>query len=202
LAIADFGLKPEPTIPVPAGRNTANASPQSAVRNPQSALERTLAYRRLWFVAISVYALDQLTKHAIEARLPYPTFGPPGHIEIMPGFFNLVHVGNTGAAWSILSGRGHWLGMLAVATLIAIYFWRHSLGLRNGIAQLCFGGLCGGTVGNLTDRIRVGHVVDFLDFRFGNYIYPSFNVADIGIVCGVFGYIVWSLRQPPESAGR
>ncbi len=149
-------------------------------------------------VAIGVYVLDQITKHAIEARLPYPTFGPPGHIEVIPDFFHLVHVGNTGAAWSILSGRGHWLGLLAVATLIAIYFWRHSLGLRNGIAQLCFGGLCGGTVGNLTDRIRVGHVVDFLDFRFGNYIYPSFNVADIGIVCGVAGYIIWSLKQPPE----
>lgn len=143
-----------------------------------------------------VYTLDQITKLAIEARFPYPTFGPPGHHAVIPGFFNLVHVGNTGAAWSMFSGSGIWLGLLAIATLTAIYFWRHSLGLRHGIAQLCFGGLVGGTIGNLTDRVRVGHVVDFLDFHFGSYIYPTFNIADMGIVCGVIGYIIWSLKQP------
>ncbi|MBI5422766.1 MAG: signal peptidase II [Opitutae bacterium] len=184
--------------------NTGPASSGSVSVPPASRTpsERVRAYRRLWLVAFGVYVLDQLTKLAIEARLPYPTYGPPAHIPIVDGFFNLVHVGNTGAAWSILSGRGHWLGLLAVATLIAIYFWRHTLGLRNGVVQLCFGGLIGGTVGNLTDRIRVGHVVDFLDFHFGSYIYPSFNVADMGIVCGVFGYILWSLRQPAEPVGK
>jgi signal peptidase II len=187
-------LNPEPRSSAPAV--SAAGTGQSKIENQKSKLERVLAYRRLWLVAFGVYALDQLTKHAIEARLPFPTYGPPAHVSIIDGFFNLVHVGNTGAAWSILSGRGHWLGLLAVATLIAIYFWRHTLGLRNDVVQLCFGGLCGGTVGNLTDRLRVGHVVDFLDFHFGNYIYPSFNVADMGIVCGVFGYILWSLRQP------
>lgn len=163
-----------------------------------------MAYRRLWVVAALVYVVDQATKFAIDARIPYPTYGPPGHIEIIPGFFNLVHVGNTGAAWSILSGKGHWLALLAIFTLFAIYYWRHTLGLRDRLAQLCFGGLCGGTVGNLTDRLAHGHVIDFLDFHFGSYIYPSFNVADMGIVCGVFGYIVWSLKQPeaPESADR
>lgn len=171
-------------------------SGQSKIETPKSKIDRTLAYRWLWLVAFLVYSLDQITKLAIESRLRFPTYGAPAHIPIIDGFFNLVHVGNTGAAWSILSGRGHWLGLLAVVTLLAIYFWRHSLGLRQSIVQLCFGGLVGGTLGNLTDRLRVGHVVDFLDFHFGSYIYPTFNVADIGIVCGVFGYILWSLKQP------
>ncbi len=183
---------PAPELPRPNGA-PATPSPTAAAR--------FLAYRRLWALAVVIYVLDQATKLLVAAKIPYPTYGPPGHIEVIPGFFNLVHVGNTGAAWSILSGRGAWLAGLAVVTLVAIYFWRHSLGLRDRTAQLCFGGLCGGTVGNLTDRLAHGHVVDFLDFHFGRYAYPSFNVADMGIVCGVFGYIVWSLRQPPEPSG-
>jgi len=188
-----FALMSAPA-PTP-GTHPAVPSP-ARIEQQKSKFERALAYRRLWLIAVVVYSLDQITKLAIESRLRFPTYGAPAHIPVIDGFFNLVHVGNTGAAWSILSGRGHWLGLLAVATLIAIFFWRHSLGLRNGIVQLCFGGLIGGTLGNLTDRLRVGHVVDFLDFHFGSYIYPTFNVADIGIVCGVFGYILWSLKQP------
>jgi signal peptidase II len=88
------------------------------------------------------------------------------------------------------------LAVLAAATLAAIYFWRHTLGLRDRPAQICFGLLCGGIVGNLTDRLVHGHVIDFIDLHFGSYVYPTFNVADSGICVGVFGYILWSLKQP------
>lgn len=198
LAIADFGLKPDQTISN--SEPPSAAGPPSAVRHPQSTVDRVFAYRRLWSVAVVIYVLDQLTKTLVAAKIPFPTYGPPGHVVIVEDFFNLVHVGNTGAAWSILSGRGPWLAALAIVTLVAIYIWRHTLGLRSPVAQLCFGGLVGGTAGNLTDRVLHGHVIDFLDFHFGSYIYPSFNVADMGIVCGVFGYILWSLRQPAEPA--
>jgi signal peptidase II len=191
-------LNPEPHSS--ASARSAPGSAEAKVKNRRPWVERLLAYRRLWLVALIIYVLDQVTKTWVAAKIPFPTYGPPWHVEVIPGFFNLVHVGNTGAAWSILSGRGPWLAALAVFTLIAIYWWRHTLGLRSRFVQLCFGGLCGGTVGNLTDRILHGHVIDFLDFHFGRYAYPSFNVADMGIVCGVFGYIVWSLKQPPEPA--
>lgn len=184
---------PAPAEPVP--------SRKSEIVNRKSVASRLLAYRRFWIVAVCVYVLDQLTKGWIVARLDFPTYGPPFHLPVIEGFFNLVHVGNTGAAWSILSGYGHWLGLFALLTLVAIYFWRHTLGLRSPFVQLCFGGLVGGTLGNVTDRVRYGHVVDFLDFRFGPYAYPSFNVADMGIVCGVFAYVVWSLRQPNQPGG-
>lgn len=151
-------------------------------------------------MAVVIYALDQLTKNWIAARLEYPTYGPPFHIEVIPGFFNLVHVGNPGAAWSILSGYGQWLAGLAVLALLAIFYFRRALGLPSRWPQLCLGMLCGGTVGNLTDRLRFGHVIDFLDFHFGSYAYPSFNVADAGIVCGVIGYVIWSLKQPAQPA--
>ncbi len=190
-----------PLPPSPPAGTPASDPAQSKIENQKSKIGRFLAYRRFWVVAVVVYGLDQLTKGWIVARLDYPTYGPPFHLPVIEGFFNLVHVGNTGAAWSIFSGYGHWLGLFALLTLVAIYFWRHTLGLRSSFVQLCFGGLCGGTLGNVTDRFRYGHVVDFLDFRFGTYAYPSFNVADMGIVCGVLAYVVWSFRQPAPPGG-
>jgi signal peptidase II len=147
------------------------------------------------------YSLDQYTKHWIAMRMPLGSYGPKHGITVMRNFFYLVHVGNTGAAWSMFSGMGSVLACLALGTLAAIFIWRHQLGLRTRLPQLCFGLLCGGTAGNLTDRLQHGYVTDFLDFHFGSYIYPTFNVADMGVIIGVFGYILWSLRQPAPASG-
>src|SRR5690606_35883307 len=119
-------------------------------------------------LASVVFVLDQVTKIWINARLPLGTYGPPGAITIIDNFFYLVHVGNTGAAWSMFSGRSMWLAALAFVTLGAIYFWRRALGLRQPVIQIAFGLLCGGIVGNLVDRMLLGHVIDFIDFHFGN----------------------------------
>ena len=73
---------------------------------------------------------------------------------------------------------------------------RSTLGLRARVVQVSFGLLTGGIAGNLVDRLRYQQVIDFLDFHFGNYAYPTFNVADSAICVGVFLYIGWSLRQP------
>jgi signal peptidase II len=159
-------------------------------------LQRLLAYRLLLVLALAVLAADQLTKAWIVARLPFPTYGAPGAIELIPGFFHLVHVGNTGAAWSLLTGRSTLLAVLAALTLVAIVIWRRALGLQSRPVQVSFGLLCGGISGNLIDRLRFGHVVDFLDFHFGSYIYPTFNVADSAICIGVVIYVGWSFRQP------
>ena len=66
--------------------------------------------------------------------------------------------------------------------------------------QISFGLLCGGIVGNLIDRLAYGHVVDFLDFHFGSYVYPTFNIADSGIVIGVGIYFIRNLRAPAQVA--
>ncbi len=165
-----------------------------------SRLQRLLAYRRLWLVGIVVFALDQLTKHWLNARLPLGSYGSTG-ISVFPGFLNLVHVGNTGAAWSMFTGRSTLLGLLAGATLLAIFLWRRQLGLREPAAQPAFGLLCGGIVGNLVDRLLHGHVIDFIDLHFGTYTYPTFNVADSGICVGVIWYLLWSLRHPAPAHG-
>ena len=147
-------------------------------------------------IMLAVIALDQASKAWIVAHLPLGTYGSPGAIPVVRGFFYLVHVGNTGAAWSMLTGRSMLLAALAAATLVAIFLWRRALGLRDRTAQICFGLLCGGIIGNLSDRLVYGHVVDFVDLHFGSYVYPTFNVADAGICCGVVLYLIHSLRQP------
>jgi len=175
------------------------AHDQSSIEHRASKIQRVRRYRLLWALALMVFVLDQITKAWIDARLPLGTYGPPGAIPVIDGFFYLVHVGNTGAAWSMFAGKSTFLALLAFGTLAAIYFWRRELGLRQRIVQVSFGLLCGGIVGNLVDRLLHGHVIDFLDFHFGSYIYPTFNIADAGICVGVGIYLIHSLRHPaPE----
>jgi signal peptidase II len=158
-------------------------------------------YRLLWYLAVGTYVADQLTKLWVVLRMPLGTYyESDGSIAVIRGFWYFVHVGNTGAAWSMFSGAPFALALLAGITLLAIFFWRHTLGLHNRVAQVAFGLLCGGIAGNLTDRLAHGHVVDFIDLHFGTYVYPTFNVADSGICVGVFLYIWQSLRSPEAHA--
>ena len=166
---------------------------------PRARWERIRAYRLLWIIALTLFALDQLTKLWVVQNIPFSHYHDHDNIQdivVIPGFFYLIHVGNTGAAWSILSGKSTLLAILALGTLVAIFFWRRTLGLRIRSVQVSFGLLCGGIVGNLVDRIAYKHVVDFLDFHFGNYIYPTFNIADCGICVGVILYLWHTWRTP------
>jgi signal peptidase II len=158
---------------------------------------RVLRYWRLITIAAAVLALDQAAKAWILAHLPLGAYGEEaGAIPVVRGFFYIVHVGNTGAAWSIFTGRSLVLAALAASTLVVIFLWRKALGLGGAYAQVCFGLLCGGITGNLVDRVLRGHVVDFLDFHFGSYVYPTFNVADSAICVGVALYVLSSVRAP------
>ena len=164
---------------------------------PAGYFARGLVYRRLFVIALLVFAADQLTKAAIVSHLPFGTYGENrGAITVVKNFFYLVHVGNTGAAWSMFTGQSALLAVLALATLVAIFYWREALALHERRSQIAFGLLCGGIVGNVVDRLLHGHVIDFIDLHFGSYVYPSFNVADSGICVGVVLYLWHSLREP------
>jgi signal peptidase II len=170
---------------------------QPRIELPPSKVQRLLAYRLLWLIAATILALDQLTKAWIASRLPLGTYGEEhGAIAVISDFFYLVHVGNPGAAWSMMQGMGSVLATLAAGTLVAIFIWRRTLGLRGRMEQICFGLLCGGIAGNLIDRLRFKYVIDFIDLHFGSYVYPTFNVADSGICIGVLLYVGHSLRSP------
>lgn len=164
---------------------------------------RVRAYRLLWLLATVVFVLDQATKLWIVANVPFNPLhvhGGTNDITVIREFFYIIHVGNTGAAWSMFAGQSVLLALLAAGTLVAIFFWRRSLGLKDRLTQICFGLLCGGIVGNLIDRIVHKHVIDFIDLHFGSYIYPTFNVADSGICIGVILYMWQTLRAAPSAA--
>jgi signal peptidase II len=165
-------------------------------------LRRIFAYRLFWIVAAALFLADRVTKIWIAGALPLNPFHEHStgvHWELIPGFLYFIHIGNTGAAWSMFSGQPVALALLAMATLIGIFYWRKSLGLAARQVQLAFGLAVGGIAGNLIDRLFIGHVIDFIDLHFGSYVYPTFNIADSGICIGVIFYLWFTWRQPADA---
>ena len=153
------------------------------------------AYKRLHILAFAILVADQVTKQIIERTIPFGSFYPPDNLVVIPGFFNLVHVGNTGAAWSLFSGYPNALAALGIVALLLLYLFRNALQLKLPQSQWSFGLIIGGILGNLIDRFRLGHVTDFLDFHAAGWHFPSFNVADSAITVGVGLHILFSFRQ-------
>lgn len=151
-------------------------------------------------ISLSVLLLDQLTKAAIEARIPLHT-----SVTIVDGFFDLTHVKNRGAAFGLFASiespfRALLLNAVAFLVFVGIlvYAFRSSPGstrLQVGLALIL-----GGAVGNLMDRVRLGSVTDFLDFSIGAYRWPAFNVADSAITIGVLllALDIWRKPAPPS----
>jgi signal peptidase II len=153
---------------------------------------------RIVNLALAIVVLDQLTKLMV---LRYLGFAEEK--TIVEGFFKLVHWGNTGAAWSMLSGNNGLLAVVAIVALIALFFTRHHFNIHTFGGQISLGLIFGGIVGNLIDRIRIGHVVDFLYFyvirRDGVTAgFPAFNVADSAICIGVGLLFILSWQGGPE----
>lgn len=148
-------------------------------------------------LGLIVLFLDQLTKQAIRSHLVYGDSRP-----IIDGFFNLVYVRNDGAAWNILSGHGLILILISFSVLVLLFIYRRSF-LQDQLShKILMGLLVGGIAGNLIDRIRFGWVTDFLDFQFGSYHYPSFNVADSAICIAIGLYVLSNLFSPKTKEGQ
>jgi signal peptidase II len=141
-------------------------------------------------IGLVVLLLDQWTKLAVRANLVYGESRP-----IMDGFFNLVYVRNDGAAWNILSGHGIVLILISAGVLVALLVFRKKFLYDKLSHHILLGLMIGGIAGNLIDRIRFGWVTDFLDFQFGSYHYPSFNIADSAICIAVVSYIVLNVLE-------
>jgi len=155
--------------------------------------------RRFLLLALTVLALDQWTKWLVESHLPTPSSR-----EIIPGFFHLSHVKNTGVAFGLLAELGDegaaWvlalLGLVAIA-VVAIYFRRTSA--RETALLTALSLVLGGAVGNLLDRVTAGAVTDFLGVYIGSYRWPDFNVADSAISIGLCLLILDSFRSRPPA---
>ena len=139
-----------------------------------------------------VIVADQITKWAIIEWVPLYDRVP------VNSFINITHQQNTGAAFSFLANAGGWqrwfFVVLAgiVSAVIAVWIWR----IRGEGQNLLSAGLAlvlGGAIGNLIDRILLGYVTDFVQVWFGDWAFPSFNVADAGISVGAALLIIDAL---------
>lgn len=152
--------------------------------------EQTVSTRFFYIIAVIVILLDQITKLLVQQALQLGEI-----IPVISSFFNLTYVLNPGAAFGFLASapaviRSPFFTAISVlaALFIVYYRFRHpGLGLLPSLG-LAF--IFGGAVGNLLDRLRLGMVVDFLDFYYGAYHWPAFNLADSAITVGVTLMIV------------
>lgn len=156
--------------------------------------------RRIAMVAVSVLALDQITKKLVNWLLPLDD-----EKIIIRGFFKFVHWGNTGAAWSMFTGNNTLLAIIAIMALFILYRSRHHFEVHTLMGQLALGLIFGGIVGNLVDRLFIHHVTDFLYFylqrRGGTEIgFPAFNIADSAICIGVGLIFILSWRNEKATA--
>jgi signal peptidase II len=168
---------------------------------PQTLATR-LSKLRYLLVSLAVIVLDQWTKWLVEVHLPHHSSQP-----VIPGFFNLTHVRNTGVAFGLFAsdggGSGNWLlTLLGLGALVAVglYFWYTPSRDRVLLAALAL--VVGGAIGNLIDRVSSGAVTDFLDVFVGLHHWPSFNVADSAISVGIVLMAIDSFRPRPVPAGR
>lgn len=153
-------------------------------------------YVQLVVIALTLVVLDQSTKIWIRA-----TIHETGPIQVIPGFFRLVHVENEGAAWGILSDAAYRMPFFIVTTLtafvvIGVYYSR--LDDQYKVLRVALATILGGAIGNFIDRMVQQSVTDFLDFyisqrplsswliqTMGSNRWPSFNIADVAIVVGL-----------------
>lgn len=136
----------------------------------------------LWLgIALLVLLIDQFTKVLVLGAFQLGDSTP------ITEFFNLVRVHNHGAAFSFLANAGGWqrwffTGIGVVAALFMLWMLRSHAGQK--LFSLAIALILGGAIGNVVDRLLHGYVVDFLDFYWGAWHFPAFNVADAGISVG------------------
>ncbi len=151
-------------------------------------------------IASIVLLLDQLVKLLIENN-----FSVWSKHVVIPGFFNLVYVLNKGAAFGILNQEDiNWqtnffIAVSLVAILVIVYLL-YSVKQRDNLFLFGLGAIWGGALGNLIDRIRLGMVIDYLDFYIGSFHWPAFNIADTAISLGAISIIISFIQRESNAS--
>lgn len=140
-------------------------------------------------MSFGVFMIDQTTKAWAKERLCKTTFDCFREtITVIPNFLNFAYAKNTGVAFSMFDDHGDagrfGLSIVAIiaGVLVLFYFWRVSATHDRLLGALAL--LLAGIAGNVTDRLRLGFVIDFIDVQLGSWHYPTFNVADAAICVG------------------
>jgi len=143
--------------------------------------------------------LDQAFKQAVAEVMPYGT-----NYVITP-FFNMVHVRNPGAAFSLFASAGGWqryalaaLG-IGISIVLAWWLWR---GVSSRLDTAAYTLILGGALGNVADRIARGFVVDYLDFHWRGWHWPAFNLADVWITAGAALLILASFQSSGNKTAK
>ena len=144
---------------------------------------RNGAYSLRWYgLALLVVVLDQYTKGLAQSALEY---GRP--VEVF-SWFNLTLQYNRGAAFSFLSDAGGWqryfFSVVAVVISAVLVVWLYRMPRQQRLLALALALILGGALGNVWDRLALGHVVDFISVHYGGYYFPAFNIADSAISVG------------------
>ncbi len=157
-------------------------------------------------LAAVVIVLDQMTKAwTIDVMRPLGVWETPFHsstrIEVLP-FFDLVMAWNRGVSFGIFNNGGPWnamlLSVLSAVICVALVAWMRKV--QSLPVSLALGGIVGGALGNVIDRVRFGAVADFLDVHVMGYHWPAFNLADSAITVGAILLVLDSLFARPNSS--
>lgn len=146
--------------------------------------------KRIGLFSLIFVLIDQVIKNLVAHFIKVYS-----HVKVIPHFFYITHVHNTGAAWSILSGNRYFLVGISVVAIFLIYFFFIKNKKFSWYDIICYSLLFGGIIGNLIDRVILGYVIDYLEFIFGSYNYPVFNFADMCIVGSIILIIMKSIRE-------
>ena len=135
-------------------------------------------------IAIIVFLFDQLIKTIVNKSLYYGALK-----SIIPNLFYLTKVYNQGAAWSIMEGSRVFLVVISIICLVCLFIYEGKFKTDRKVS-FAFGLIYGGLIGNLIDRIRLGYVIDYLEFYIIKYEFPVFNLADTALVIGFLILII------------
>lgn len=166
--------------------------------DPSTAADAPLSAGRAAAIAMAVLLLDQVTK-ALVVRAWVPD---SRGVDVIPGFFQLVHFRNRGGAWGMFSDYPWGLSIFSVIAIVFLLLRYRSLVDGSVLRSVFLALVLGGILGNLVDRVGRGSVVDFLYLSLGKYNWPAFNVADSAICIGVFGFILITLGEPNDEASN
>jgi signal peptidase II len=170
---------------------TTQGGPEAADRVGR--LSRVPLWPTFAGLALAVLAADQLTKAWLTSFLP-----PGASVEIVGEWLRLVHSRNTGAIFGLFRDQVAIFAFVSVA-VVGLIVWYHARSGRSPVMSVALGLLLGGALGNLTDRIRLGYVVDFVDAGIGTFRWYTFNVADAAISAALLLLVLVTLR--PSLAG-
>jgi len=146
-----------------------------------------------YVLAAAVLAVDQASKLAVITRLP-----PHQPLHLIDGYLDLTYVTNTGGAFGLMPWATPMLAVVACAVAVLLLAHGRRLAQAGVLVEAAAALLLGGALGNLIDRVRLGHVVDFVDVHF----WPVFNIADIGITAGALLLVVATLLTVRAGGGQ